>query len=113
MRFLSPSSTSTPPARKIVCEVRRVETIYLKFKLVKYPQFKILQCDIIHEYIIRMYTFTQRIANDRNILPRSAVMSTTSTNLRVTLTSKPYLRNRAEDYTSRQLLDYLVEEDSK
>ena len=47
---------------------------------------------------IRKYSFTQRIVNDWNILPGSAVMSTSVNQFKGHIVK--YLRNRAEDYTS-------------
>ena len=48
-----------------------------------------------------MYFFIQRIVNERNILPRSAVMSANVNQFKGNIDK--YLRNRAEDYTSQPL----------
>ena len=59
---------------------------------------------------IRKYSFNQRIANDWNILSRSAVMSA-SVNQFKGLTRG--LHESAIDSFPRQLLDYVVEKDSR
>ena len=46
---------------------------------------------------IRKYSFTQRIANDWNRLPGSAVMFASVNQFKCHIDK--YLRNRAEDYT--------------
>ena len=55
---------------------------------------------------IRKYSFTQRIVNDWNRLPRSAVMSASINQFKGHIDK--YLRNRAEDYTSERLAPFLV-----
>ena len=55
---------------------------------------------------IRKYCFTQRIVNDWNRLPRSAVMSASVNQFKGHIDK--YLRNRAEDYTSQRLTPFLV-----
>ena len=64
---------------------------------------------------IRKNLFTQRIVNDWNILPGSAVMSASVNQFKGHIDK--YLRNRAEesaiDSLPRQLLDYVVEEESR
>ena len=55
---------------------------------------------------IRKYSFTQRIVNDWNRLPRSAVMSASVNQFKGHIDK--YLRNRAEDYTSQRLTPFLV-----
>ena len=60
---------------------------------------------------IRKYSFIHRIVNDWNSLPRSAKVISASVNQFKGHIEK-YLRNSAEDYMSRQLLDYVIEEDT-
>ena len=55
---------------------------------------------------MRKYSFTQRIVNDWNRLPGSAVMSASVNQLKGHIDK--YLRNRAEDYTSQRLTPFLV-----
>ena len=55
---------------------------------------------------IRKYSFTQRIVNDWNRLPGSAVMSASVNQFKGHIDK--YLRNRAEDYTSQRLTPFLV-----
>ena len=50
---------------------------------------------------MRMHSFTERIVNYWNILPRSAVMSASVNQFKGHIDQ--HLRNRAEDYTSRRL----------
>ena len=61
---------------------------------------------LLYRLYIRKYSFTQRIVNDWNRLPGSAVMSA-SVNQFKGHTDK-YLRNRVEDYTSQRLTPFLV-----
>ena len=55
---------------------------------------------------IRKYYFTQRIVNDWNRLPGSAVMFASVNQFKGHFDK--YLRNRAEDYTSQRLTPFLV-----
>ena len=55
---------------------------------------------------IQKYSFTQRIVNDWNRLPGSAVMSASVNQFKGHIDK--YLRNRAEDYTSQRLTHFLV-----
>ena len=55
---------------------------------------------------IRKSSFTQRIVNDWNRLPGSAVMSASVNQFKGHIDK--YLQNRAEDYTSRRLTPFLV-----
>ena len=57
---------------------------------------------------IRKYSFTQRIVNDWNRLPGSAVMSASVNQFKGHIVIDKYLRNRAEDYTSQRLTPFLV-----
>ena len=55
---------------------------------------------------VRKYSFTQRIVHDWNRLPGSAVMSASVNQFKGNIDK--YLRNRAEDYTSKRLTPFLV-----
>ena len=55
---------------------------------------------------IRKYSFTQRIVNDWNRRPGSAVMSASINHFKGHIDK--YLRNKAEDYTSQRLTPFLV-----
>ena len=55
---------------------------------------------------LRKYSFTQRILNDWNQLPETAVMS--KDNYTFKGHNDKYLKNKVEDYTSQRLTLFLV-----